>query len=117
MPANLKKSIDQVEAETQDFSENKESKNSNLTVPLENTGNNRIHHGHITVKKKVFQETKFLIDRPGREDGLFCKVVLSKYGNVKYFPLPLSIYNVERSATNKSPYKRLMEKFLKFFQK
>ena len=117
MPANLNTSIARVEAETQDFSENKESKNSNLTVPLENTGKNRIHHGHITVKKKVFQETKFPIDRPGREDGLFCKVVLSKYGNVKYFPLPLSIYNVERSATNKSPYKRLMEKFLKFFQK
>jgi hypothetical protein len=117
MPANLKKSIDQVEAETQDFSENKESKNSNLTVPLKNTGNNRIHHGHITVKKKVFQETKFLIDQPGQEDGLFCNVVLSEHGNVKYFPLPLSIYNVERSATNKSPYKRLVEKFLKFFQK
>ena len=116
MPTDLKKSINQVEAETQEFSENKESKNSNLTVPLENTGNNRIHHGHITVKKKVFQETKFLIDHPGQEDGLFCNVVLSKYGNVKYFPLALSIYNVERSATNKSPHKRSIEKFLKYFQ-
>jgi len=117
MPANFMNSLYQVEEEIQEFSEDRARKNTNLTVPIENTGNNRVHHGHITVKKKVFQETKFLIDQPGKEDGHFCNEVLSKYGHAKYFPIPLSIYNVERSATNEPPYKRLTTKFLKYFQK
>ena len=110
MPTSFEKSKLKINKEIQKFATSNEQTNTNLNVPVEGSGLNRIHHGHITVKTEVFRKIKFQIDQPGREDGIFCNSVLKEFGGAFYLPTALSVYNVERSATNKSPLQKIIQK-------
>lgn len=68
----------------------------------------RIHHGHLTVRKEIFDDIEFSITKPGSEDGIFCGAVASKHGSAYLIPAPLSIYRIERSATNMSFIKKFL---------
>jgi len=73
----------------------------------------RIHHGHLTVRNDICKKVKFSINNPGAEDGIFCTDIAKNYGSVYLIPIPLSIYRVERSATNISKKRHMIKKFLK----
>jgi glycosyltransferase involved in cell wall biosynthesis len=110
MPTNFEKCKDKIKRETQKFVASGDQGNSNLNVPVKGSGLNRIHHGHITVKKEVFQKVKFQANLREKEDGVFCNSVLREFGGAYYLPTALSLYNIERSATNKSPLKKIIQK-------
>lgn len=86
---------------------------TNLEPVLESLKDCRIHHGHLTVRNEIYKSVKFSIDHPGSEDGIFCTSIAKEYGSVFLIPAPLSIYRVERSATNISKPRRLIKKLVK----
>jgi glycosyltransferase involved in cell wall biosynthesis len=88
---------------------------TNINVPFSTGGRSRVHHGHVTVRKIVFEKIQYLTEGTA-EDGKFCKRVLREMGGVLYLPVPLSIYVVNESATNLSPLKRRIQKFAALFK-
>lgn len=110
MPTNFEKNKYKISKEIQKFLVAKDQKDTNLKVPVQGSGLNRIHHGHITVKNEAFRKIRFQVDQPGKEDGIFCNSVLKEFGSAYYLPIALSIYNIERSATNKSPLRKIFQK-------
>ena len=110
MPTNFERDKYKISKEIQKFVVASDQNDTNLKVPVEGSGFNRIHHGHITVKNEAFRKTKFQVDQPGKEDGIFCNSVLREFGSAYYLPTALSVYNIERSATNKSPLRKILQK-------
>ena len=86
----------------ENFSNSYSEKDTNINVPTSAGGRSRVHHGHVTVRKSVFDKIQYLNEGVA-EDGKFCRRVLRELGGVIYLAVPLSIYMVNESATNISP--------------
>lgn len=67
---------------------------TNITIPIKEPESLRIHHGHISCKKEVFNDIQYREDMPLGEDGTFCREILkSKKYNLFYTPTKLITYN------------------------
>jgi glycosyltransferase involved in cell wall biosynthesis len=89
----------------ENFGRTYSEENTNIKVPVSAGGRSRVHHGHVTVRRSVFNKIQYPTDGVA-EDGKFCRRVLQELGGVIYLALPLSIYVVNESATNMSPLKK-----------
>jgi len=92
------------------LTQSKNPKNTNLQPKFDLQEVLRIHHGHLTVRKEIFDEIQFSINSPGSEDGIFCSTVAEKFGSAYLIPESLSIYQVDRSATNLSFRQKLIRR-------
>lgn len=55
----------------------------------------RIHHGHVSVNKRIFNEVKYNDDFMG-QDAEFCRSVLWKYNNTLYSSLELVNFKFDK---------------------
>ena len=101
------------------YNENHEGTNSeentNIKVPVSAGGRSRVHHGHVTVRKSVFEKIHYITEGVA-EDGKFCRRVLQELGGVIYLAVPLSIYVVNESGTNISPLKKRIQDLRALFK-
>ncbi len=92
----------------ENFAKSYSEEDTNINVPTSAGGRSRVHHGHVTVRKSVFDKIQYLNEGVA-EDGKFCRRVLRELGGVIYLAVPLSIYVVNESATNISPLMNRIE--------
>jgi hypothetical protein len=84
---------------TRDLAMEFEGKTSTALVLPKGFDGIEIHHAHLTVRKKVWEDFRFHEKYfPRNEDSLFLRDILYGKKNIIFVPDQLSIYNTQTSA-------------------